>query len=336
MTTEDKVPDPWNSGIATVASSRAGASTLDPASEVLRELAQEALIEKRRSRRWSIFFRLLFCALVLLALLAWWMSLSPLRSVSQKHTAVVEIDGVIAAGMPASADNIIDSLTAALKEASSVGVLLRINSPGGSPVQSGIVFDEILRLRVEYPDKPIHAVVTDVCASGGYYIAAAADRIYADRASIVGSIGVRMDSFGFTGAMQKLGVERRLLTAGENKAMLDPFLPTDEKQQAHVQGLINDIHQQFITAVKKGRGERLQSSDELFSGLFWSGEQALELGLIDELANEREVAADVLGAARRVDYTRREGFAEKLMGQLSLELSSRLTMLFDDPVVQVR
>lgn len=299
-----------------------------------------------RVRRWlksvaqdagAFFFRLLFCAIVLAALLAWWASMSSsLSGISQKHTAVVEIDGVIAAGMPASADNIVDALTAALKNSQSAGVLLRINSPGGSPVQSGIVFDEILRLRVEYPDKPIHAVVTDVCASGGYYIAAAADRIYADRASIVGSIGVRMDSFGFTGAMEKLGVERRLMTAGENKAMLDPFLPENEAQKAHVQSLIDDIHQQFISAVKKGRGERLKESNELFSGLFWSGERALELGLVDELATERQVAAEVIGAEDRVDYTRREGFAEKLMGRLSLALSNSLMKLFGDPPVQVR
>ena len=301
---------------------------INSADAVLADLARDALTEKRRSRRWRIFFRFLFAGLllafILVPLLANFGKFSP----PGRHTAIVDISGIIADGAAANANYIPDSLEAAFESKQPAGVILRINSPGGSPVQSGIIFDEILRLRSEHPDTPVYAVITDVCASGGYYIAAAADRIYADKASVVGSIGVRMDSFGFVDALEKLGVERRLITSGENKALLDPFLPENPEHRAHLESVLGVIHQQFIDAVKRGRGERLQGGDELFSGLFWSGEEAVGLGLVDELASERQVATDVVGVKRRVDFTYREGLADKLLGQISqsigLEIRSRL------------
>jgi len=296
------------------------------ANQVLADLARDALTERVRSRRWKIFFRFLFAglllALLLVPLLGGLADLAP--GAQGQHTAVVEVSGVIAAGSPAGADNVVDSLEQAFKSDQAAGIILRINSPGGSPVQSGIVFDEILRLRAEYPDTPVHAVILDVCASGGYYIAAAADRIYADKASIVGSIGVRLDSFGAVEAMEKLGIERRLITAGENKALLDPFLPENPAHRQHLQTLADEVHEQFIASVKRGRGERLKEDNSLFSGLFWSGEEALRLGLVDALASERSVARDVIGAERRVDYTKREGLGERILGRISQKVATQL------------
>jgi len=206
-----------------------------------------------------------------------------------------------------------------------LGVILRINSPGGSPVQSGYVYDEIRRLRKEYPQTPLYAVVGDMCASGGYYIAAAADEIYADKASVVGSIGVLMNGFGFVEAMEKLGVERRLLTAGAHKGFLDPFSPAQPDEIAHIQSLLGDIHEQFIHAVKEGRGDRLQDDPSLFSGLVWTGEQAVKLGLVDGLGSAGHVAREVIGEENIMDFTPRPRYFEKLAANLGAAVASRMS-----------
>ena len=331
--------DAWNTGLGSARSSssqRAAAQGAlaqgHSASSITNDLAQAFLDEKRRSRRWSIFFRLMLLLIALaLLLLAFSSKLTALAGLGDtRHTALIEISGVIASDQTANANAIVGSLESALNDRGTAGVILRINSPGGSPVQSGIVFDEILRLRNEYPNTPIHAVLGDVCASGGYYIAAAADRIYADKASIVGSIGVRMDSFGLTGTLEKLGAERRLLTAGDNKAMLDPFLPVDPSHVKHVQGMLNNIHTQFIESVRRGRGDRIGDDPTLFSGLIWSGEQAVENGLVDTLANERFVAREVIGAKRILDFTRRQDVFEKWADRIGAELSHALTRSLTD------
>jgi protease-4 len=237
-------------------------------------------------------------------------------SSTEKHTALVELKGVIAADSKASGDKIINSLQAAFKDKNTVGVVLRINSPGGSPVQAGYINDEIKRLRTKYKDIPLYVVVQDICASGGYYIAAAADKIYVDKASIIGSIGVIMDGFGFTGSMDKLGVERRLITAGANKGFLDPFSPVNAEQQKYAQQMVSEIHQQFIAVVKQGRGKRLKESPEMFSGLVWSGEKSIELGLADGLGSLDSVARDVVKAEQIVDFTADESFSESLARRL--------------------
>jgi protease-4 len=232
--------------------------------------------------------------------------------VSKPHTAVIEIKGEIAAGGEASAELVISSMRSAFEDSGTQGVVLLINSPGGSPVQAGIINDEIHRLKAKYK-KPVYAVVEETCASAAYYIAVAADKIYVDKASIVGSIGVLMDGFGFTGLMDKLGVERRLMTAGENKGFLDPFSPQTDTQRAFAQTMLNQIHQQFIGAVKAGRGARLKETPETFSGLFWTGQQAVEMGLADQLASLDFVAREVIKAEELVDYTRRDNVAERLV-----------------------
>jgi len=318
----------WNSGITTAQQRAQRTLEQNPGEHIVNELAQAFLDEKRRSRRWTIFFRLLFALLFLLAIIALFGSrlVDVTKVGSERHTARVDIRGVIGAGELANANKIVDSLENALSDDNTAGVILRINSPGGSPVQSGIIFDEIFRLRNQHPGIPIHAVVGDVCASGGYYIAAAADRIFADKASIVGSIGVRMDSFGFEGTLEKLGVERRLLTAGEHKGMLDPFLPENPEQMAHVQDMLDEIHAQFIAAVRRGRGDRIADNPQLFSGLIWSGEQALEQGLVDELANESYVAREVIGESTIVDFTHQQDLYEKLMSRVAVSLSRALNL----------
>lgn len=279
---------------------------------VIEKLATEALKEQRRSRRWGIFFKLLTFAYLtfIIFMLSDW--LPGADGGSAKHTALVEIEGVIEARGNASADNITGALQSAFKDKNTQGVVLRINSPGGSPVQAGIIFDEIQRLRGLHPEIPMYAVVEDVCASGGYYIAAATDKIYVDKASIVGSIGVRMDQFGFVEAIDKLGVERRSITSGENKAFLDPFLPMEANQVAHAKTMLGEIHQQFIDVVRKGRGERLKEAPELFSGLFWTGAKSIELGLADGYGSLDMVARDVIKAESIVDYTQKETLAERL------------------------
>jgi protease-4 len=271
------------------------------------------LAEQRRARRWRTFTRLAWLAFFVF--LFWTFTGRGGASKADKtipHTAVIEIKGEIASGSDASAEFVVSAMRAAFEDEGAKGIVLLINSPGGSPVQAGIINDEIKRLRSKYNNKQVYAVVEESCASAAYYIAAAADKIYVDKASIVGSIGVLMDGFGFTGIMDKLGVERRLLTAGDNKGFLDPFSPMSDKQRVIAQAMLEQIHQQFITAVKTGRGKRLKESPELFSGLFWTGQQAVELGLADQLANLDFVAREVIKAEELIDYTRRENVAERL------------------------
>ncbi len=297
--------------------------------EVVTQLAESSLREQRRARRWGIFFKALTFAYIGGIIYMYGSASITQIELDEKHTALVELNGVISDETEASADSIVTALREAFENENSAGVILRINSPGGSPVQSGYIYDEIIRLRKDNPDTPLYAVITDICASGGYYIASAADKIYADKASIVGSIGVRMDNFGFVDAMNKLGIERRTLTAGENKALLDPFLPENEQTKEHMQAMLGEIHQQFITAVKDGRGERLDTSVEgLFSGLIWTGEAAVNIGLIDELASSSHVAREVIGEETIVNYTVKadilERFAERLGATVAQVISTQL------------
>ena len=278
----------------------------------LEKLAFSALQEQRSARRWKIFFRLAWLVLIAAVAFTALRQASPSASKSTPHTAVVDIKGEIASGAEASAEFVVAAMRSALEDEGSQALVLLINSPGGSPVQAGIINDEIIRLKAKHK-KPLDAVVEETCASAAYYIAAAADDIYVDKASIVGSIGVLMDGFGFTGTMEKLGVERRLLTAGENKGFLDPFSPQTEKQRAYAQTMLDQIHQQFIAVVKAGRGDRLKTTHDTFSGLFWTGQQAVEMGLADKLGNLDYVAREVVKAEDIIDYTRRDNVAERLV-----------------------
>lgn len=281
--------------------------------DVLEKVLMATLREQRAARRWRIFFRLGTVALLLLVFFTLFdLKTDGAMTAGGRHTAMVTLDGEIAAGTPASAEAINASLQAAFADANAAGVILKINSPGGSPVQAGIINDEIQRLREQYPNKPLYVVVEEICASGGYYVAAAAEKIFVDKASIVGSIGVLMDGFGFTGLMDKLGVERRLYTAGANKGMLDPFSPQSPQQKQFAETMLNEIHQQFIAVVKEGRGDRLKDDPELFSGLFWSGERSVELGLADGLGSADYVARDLFKAEEIVDYTVKENIAERV------------------------
>lgn len=282
--------------------------------KVLEKLALSALQEQRRGRYWGIFFKsVTFLYLFLLLFIATgWFGAREMTSPG-KHTALVQVNGVIANDSAASAEQITAGLQAAFKDSNTMGVVLRINSPGGSPVQAGQINDEIRRLRAQHPNIPLYAVVEDVCASGGYFIAVAADQIFVNRASLVGSIGVLMDGFGFSGVLNKLGVERRLLTAGDNKGFLDPFSPLDPKQRAHAQQMLDDIHAQFIDVVKRGRGDRLKADPQIFSGLVWTGERSIELGLADALGSVEYVAREVIKADTIVDYTPRENIAERVV-----------------------
>ncbi|OJW74892.1 S49 family peptidase [Thiobacillus sp. 65-1402] len=301
---------------------------------VLEKLALSAIQEQRRSRHWSILFKtlgFLYLFIVLFLAAGWFGS----DGVSIKeHTALVDLQGVIASDQ-ASADSVIGSLQGAFEDKKTKGVILRINSPGGSPVQAGQIYDEIRRLRALHPKIPLYAVVDDICASGGYYVAVGADKIFVDKASIVGSIGVLMDGFGFTQTMQKLGVERRLLTAGENKGFLDPFSPVDPKQAAFAKQMLEEIHGQFIGVVREGRGKRLQETPEMFSGLVWSGEKSIQLGLADALGNVESVARDVIKAEDIVDYTQREGLAARLASRLGASVGKAL-MPFEQAGVRLR
>jgi protease-4 len=288
----------------------------------------ESLKERRRSRRWGVFFKILAFAYLFALLLVFWPE-DAFKGVTKEedHTAVVDIKGIIAPETKASAEDIVKALRKAYEDEKTKGIVLRINSPGGSPVQAGYVNDEVRRLREKHPDIPVHAVVADICASGGYYIAVAADKIYADKASIVGSIGVRIDAFGFEEAMKELGVERRLLTAGENKGILDPFSPLPEEQRAYLQGILDELHGQFIEVVKEGRGERLKGGQELFSGLFWSGEDSLKLGLVDGLGSTGYVAREVIGAEKTVEFTSEKDLLERLVDRLGASFARSLLAL---------
>ncbi len=278
---------------------------------LLENLALASLREQRRTRSWGIFFKILAALYLFILLFAalGWIEEGSVR-LPEKHTALIEVKGVIAADTMSSAEKVISSLQAAFKDKNTKGVVLRINSPGGSPVQAGHINDEIHRLRLKYPQIPVYAVVSDICASGGYYVAVAADKIFVDKASLVGSIGVLMDGFGFAGTLEKLGVERRLLTAGENKGFLDPFTPLDPAQKKYAESLLKEIHEQFIQVVKQGRGERLKNDPAIFSGIVWTGEKSIELGITDAIGSAEYVAREIIQAETLVDYTPHEGFSD--------------------------
>ena len=291
--------------------------------QALEHLLLENLKETRKARRWKTVLRVLLLILIVGFILQVF-DLRPFGGSfgAERHTAMVSIEGEISSSAIANALDVGSALQAAFENDNSVGVILRINSPGGSPVQSGIINDEIRRLRALYPNKPLHVVVEDICASGGYYIAVAGDQILVDKASIVGSIGVVMDSFGFTGLMDKLGISRRMITAGSNKGMLDPFSKEDPKQVEMVQTMLNEIHQQFITVVKAGRGDRLKETPDLFSGRVWNGEQAVKMGLADGFGTVDTVARDVFKAPNILDYTMKENFAERVAKRFGAEVGS--------------
>jgi protease-4 len=291
--------------------------------QALEHLLLENLKETRKARRWKTVLRVLSLVLIV-GLILQVLDLRPFEGSfgAERHTAMVSIEGEISSSAIANALDIGSALQAAFENDNSVGVILRINSPGGSPVQSGIINDEIRRLRALYPNKPLHVVVEDICASGGYYIAVAGDQILVDKASIVGSIGVVMDSFGFTGLMDKLGISRRMITAGSNKGMLDPFSKEDPKQVEMVQTMLNEIHQQFITVVKVGRGDRLKETPDLFSGRVWNGEQAVKMGLADGFGTVDTVARDIFKAPNILDYTMKENFAERVAKRFGAEVGS--------------
>lgn len=292
---------------------------------VLEKVALASLHEQRRSRRWGIFFKFLgflYLFALLFVALGWLGKRDAVTTA--KHTALVELRGVIAPDHPASADSVVAGLQEAFKDEKTQGVIVRINSPGGSPVQAGQIYDEIRRLRAKYPNIPLYAVVDDICASGGYYVAAAADKIFVNESSIVGSIGVLMDGFGFSGVLDKLGIERRLLTAGDNKGFLDPFSPMNPEQTQHAQSMLDAIHAQFVKVVRDGRGERLKDNPEIFSGLMWTGLRSIELGLADGLGSVDYVAREIVKAEDLVDYTPRENIAERFAKRFGATMADAL------------
>ncbi|HTS20221.1 MAG TPA: S49 family peptidase [Casimicrobiaceae bacterium] len=291
---------------------------------VIEEIATEGLREQTRARRWKIFFRLLAFAFLFVALLAFIGVFSVERSCLDSCTAEVEMRGELDADGPVSAENVMAGLQAAFKNKGTRGVVLRIDSPGGSPVQAGEINDEIRRLKALYPSIPVYAVVEEMCASGAYYVAVAADRIYVDKASLIGSIGVIMDGFGFVGAMDKLGIERRALISGDNKNFLDPFSPMTREQRDYAQQMLDEIHQQFIAAVKAGRGDRLKESPEIFSGLVWNGARGVDLGLADGLGSVDYVAREVIKAEDVVDFTVKESIGERLARKFGASLARSL------------
>jgi protease-4 len=292
--------------------------------DVLTRLAFAAVTEQRRARRWNTFFKVIIVGylvtLLFVSLPSGWFDFGG----DDKHTALVDVSGVISRQSEANADRIVGGLRAAFEDEDTKGVILRVNSPGGSPVQAGYIYDEIRRLRKLHPDVPLYAVITDISASGGYYIAAAADRIYADKASVVGSIGVIMNGFGFVESMKIVGVERRAFTSGENKALLDPFAPLREEEVQHMKGVLDNIHKQFVEVVRQGRGDRIKDDDKLFSGLIWSGEQSVELGLVDELASAGHVAREVIGADKVIDFTARKGILDRLASRIGTSIGQSL------------
>jgi protease-4 len=310
--------------------------------DVLNRLAFATLNEQRRTRNWRIFFMLLFFVylfLIYATLLEpdWHRFVGDDENAGlSKHTALIEVQGIIATDTEASADNVVSGLRSAFKNEETAGVIIRINSPGGSPVQAGYINDEIRRLREKYPDIPVYAVATDICASGGYYIAAAADEIYADKASVIGSIGVLMDGFGFVEAMKNLGVERRLLTAGEHKGFLDPFSPMKDEDADHIKSVLKDIHAQFIQTVKEGREKSLTAKEklallenpDLFSGLIWTGEQALELGLVDGLGSSSYVAREIIKAEKIKDFTIKPNYLDRFAERFGATMARTLTQQF--------
>ena len=291
--------------------------------QTIEKLALSSLEEQKKARKWGIFFKsltFLYLFFVLIMALGWFGG----KSSSGAHTALIDINGVIEAGGEVNADSVMTSLSDAYESTGTKGIILRINSPGGSPVQAGIINDEIRRQKALHPKIPVYAVVEDICASGGYYIAVAADKIYVDKASIIGSIGVLMDGYGFTEVMKKVGVERRLMTAGENKAMLDPFSPVNPKHEALAQAMLNEVHEQFKAVVRQGRGNRLKETPEVFSGLFWSGEQGIKLGLADALGSADYVAREVIKQEEIVDYTYQETVVDRFAKKLGASMAKSI------------
>lgn len=305
--------------------------------QLLEKIALASLNELKAKRRWGIFFKLAgltYLVAVLLLVVDWGASD---KLVDKKHTALINVQGTIDASGDASAERINGALQSAFEDKGTAGIIMRINSPGGSPVQSGIVYDEIRRLRAMYPEIALYAVVEDMCASGGYYIASAADKIFVDKASIVGSIGVLMDGFGFTGTMERLGVERRILTAGENKGFLDPFSPQDANQKQHAQILLEEIHKQFINVVRKGRGDRLKETSETFSGLMWTGAQSVKMGLADDFGTVDSVAREQIKVENILDYSVKENIAERFAKRLGADVSRTLVFrLFGSEGTSIR
>jgi protease IV len=292
---------------------------------MIEKLAMSSLKEQKAARRWGIFFKVLvfIYLFTVLAYAVGWI-VKDGKAVIGAHSALINISGVIQSGGDVNADAVIDSLADAYENKGTKGIILRINSPGGSPVQAGIINEEIKRQKKLHPKIPVYAVVEDICASGGYYIAAAADKIYVDKASIVGSIGVLMDGYGFTGTMEKLGVERRLLTAGKNKAMLDPFSPVNPDHKTYAQTMLDEIHEQFKTVVRQGRGSRLKETPETFSGLFWSGEQSIKIGLADAIGSADYVAREVIKQEDIVDFTYQENFADRFAKRLGASIAKHI------------
>ena len=294
--------------------------------DVLEKLAMAAVTEQRRARRWSVFFKMLmFVYLIAVGAIAFYPKFEKGLSGSDKeHTAIIDVVGVIAENEAANADSIIEGLRNAVKDENTKGIILNINSPGGSPVQAAYVYDEIRRLKEKHPDMPFHAVVSDLCASAGYYVAAAADNIYVNQSSMIGSIGVLMNGFGFVSMMEKLGVDRRLIISGKHKALMDPFSPVNEEETKHMQTLLDDVHQQFIEAVRAGRGERLAEIDEMFSGLVWTGTQGIKLGLADDYGSVDSVARDVIGTKNKLNFTPKERFLDKIAGKFGASFGHAL------------
>ncbi len=305
--------------------------------DLVNRLAFASINEQRRTRRWSVFFKCLLALYFGALLLLYWPAEWPaMDKTGKQHTALVDMRGVISDESEANAEDVIEGLQDAFEDTRTAGVILRLNSPGGSPVQSGYIYDEIKRLREENPDTPLYAVVTDICASGCYYVAAAADDIYVDSASIIGSIGVRMDSFGFVDSMKKLGVERRLYTAGENKGFLDPFLPSKLADVEHIKKLLGSIHEQFKTAVREGRGDRLKDDSQLYTGLVWTGDEGIELGLVDAIGSSSYVAREIIGAKEIVEFTKGPDLIERLSDRIGVAMARSLGDIINSGTGSIR
>lgn len=339
--------DDINNGINGDSSNNADQQSLNKMSKkpnweqkMINDLAFATIKEQRAKRRWGIFFKLIMVAYigVIIGLFVYPIDTGDLDSLSKakEHTALIEVKGVISSDSEASADKIVSSLRDAFEDEKTKGVILRMNTPGGSPVQSGYINDEIYRLKKKYEDIPVYAVISDVCASGGYYIAAAADEIYADKASIVGSIGVIMNGFGFVDAMKTLGISRRLYTSGEHKAFLDPFSPQDDQEVAHINSQLKNIHEQFISVVKKGRGDKLSSDPNLFSGYFWTGEMAISMGLVDKLGSSSYVAREVIGAKKIKKFSHEDDLLERFSKKLGASVSAVFLQVFRDSSLDLR
>ena len=293
--------------------------------QVLEKLAFSAIDEQKKARRWGIFFKFLTFAYLAVALgLLVYPRFEAEISSGRQHAAVIDVLGMIAEGESANATTVIEGLRDAVKDKNTKGIILNINSPGGSAVQSAYIYDEIRRQKAEHPDMPIYSVVGDMCASGGYYIASASDKIYVSQASLIGSIGVIMNGFGFSNVLEKLGVERRLLTAGEHKALLDPFSPVKEQETKHMQSLLDQVHQQFIAAVKQGRGDRLKETPDMFSGLVWTGEEGVKLGLADDFGSVDSVAREVIGTEEQLNFTPQERLIDRLAGKFGASFAHAL------------